>query len=219
MWQGHGQPVQKTFPVLFNAGTRTWSNFNNSENWTTGNTTSNNAGKTCSVPFANLHQLMFDSLESLLNLESPLNLLIASTSLNLASIPWDHSRDPQICLLQWGSASQGYGNKNCRQIILPPKKGSKQPCRDKTQVRRCLKEWWGGERNSDEAQGRGARSAAKRAGQRGVPNTSLLQTALSNTSTKTWQLTAVTPTSFFFQHLFFSKQIPQSHRMLSSSKL
>lgn len=164
MWQGHGQPVQKTFPVLFNAGTHTWSNFTNSENWTTGNAISNNDRKTCSVPFTNLRQLVFDCLEFLLNLESPLNLLIASTSLNLASIPWDHSRDPQICLLQWGPASQRYGNKNCRQIISPPKKGSKQPRRAKAQVRRCLKEWQGGEINSDEAQGGGTRSAAKGAG-------------------------------------------------------
>lgn len=59
-----------------------------------GNATVTNARKICGVPYT-LHWLVFDCLEPVLNLEFPLNLVIVSISLNLASMTWHLSKDPQ----------------------------------------------------------------------------------------------------------------------------
>lgn len=78
-------------------------------------------------------------LESVLNLEFPLNLVTVSTFLNLASITWHYSRDPQACLTARARFPSvlGSGNKNWRQITLPPKKAPKHPCWARAQVRQC----------------------------------------------------------------------------------
>lgn len=60
--------------------------------------------------------LDLECLESAINLEFPLNPVKLPPSLNLASITWLHSRDPQTCLtvrVCFPSVSDS-GNKNWR---------------------------------------------------------------------------------------------------------
>lgn len=99
--------------------------------------------------------LEFECLESVLNLELPLNLV---------SITWLHSRDPQTCLrvrVCFSSVSDS-GNKNWRwsDSARHFAKAAKHPCRTRAhQVKLLkLKEQWGQVVSSDYGQGRGDRA-------------------------------------------------------------
>lgn len=157
-----------------------------------------NAGKTCGVPFS-FHWLVFHCLDSVLNLSSRWAFLTVSASTDLASITWDHIRDPQTCLSQWGPSSQvlqGEATRTgirslCLQNMIKATLLSQSPSQwGLERVARC------GERAQTKSRAGGVIcSKGSRAG--GLEPLSAPQPCPTSTSTKTWQLTAVSPTSSF----------------------
>lgn len=107
----------------------------------------NNAGKICGVPLypALVCVCLPACLESVLNLEFPLNLVTVSIPLNLALITWHYSRDPQTCLTVRSCfpGALRSGNKNWKQNTLSPQKAPKHSCWTRAQVRNA-EEWQSG---------------------------------------------------------------------------